>query len=66
MMKVKVEAEIDIDDFVKEYKSDIIESLEVENFYVFEPETLADKYKLEWFRDSWQNVSIEELESLTK
>ena len=66
MMKVKVEAEIDIEDFVKEYKSDIIESLEVENFYVFEPETLADKYKLEWFRDSWQNVSIEELESLTK
>ena len=66
MMKVIVEAEIDIDDFVKEYKSDIIESLEVENFYVFEPETLADKYKLEWFRDSWQNVSIEELESLTK
>lgn len=66
MMKVKVEAEIDIDDFVKEYKSDVIESLEIENFYVFEPETLADKYKLEWFRDSWQNVSIEELESLTK
>ena len=64
MGKVTVNTEIDIDDFVNDNKEEIVESLEFFNYYVFEHSTLADRYKLEWFRDNWQNVSIEQLESL--
>ena len=64
-MKVTVEAEIDIDDFVNENKDDVIESLETfEQCYVFEHKTLADKYKLEWFKENWEKLSTEQLESL--
>ena len=63
-MRVTVETEIDIDDFVSENKDDIIESLEYENYCVFKHETLDDRYKLDWFRENWDKVSIEQLESL--
>ena len=63
-MKVTVETEIDLDDFVSENKDDIIESLEYENYYVFKHETLDDRYKLDWFRENWDKISIEQLESL--
>ena len=61
---MKVEVEVDIDDFVSENKEDIIESLECENYYVFEHKTLVDRYKLDWFKENWDNVSLEQLESL--
>ena len=64
-MKVTVETEIDLDDFVSENKDDIIESLEYENYYVFKHETLDDRYKLDWFRENWKNISLEQLEYLT-
>ena len=63
-MKVTVETEIDIDDFVSENKYDVIDSLESENYYVFEHKTLDDRYKLDWFKENWDNVSLEQLESL--
>lgn len=63
-MKVTVEVEVDIDDFVSENKEDIIESLEYENYYVFKHETLDERYKLDWFRENWDDVSLEQLESL--
>lgn len=64
MGKVTVDVDIDIDDFVNDNKEKIIESLEFFNCYVFEHNTLADRYKLDWFRDNWQNISMEQLESL--
>ena len=64
-MKVTVEVDIDIDDFVSENKDDIIESLEYGNFYVFEHKTLDDRYKLDWFKENWKNISLEQLEYLT-
>lgn len=64
MGKVTVDVDIDIDDFVNDNKEKIIESLEFFNCYVFEHSTLADRYKLDWFRDNWQNISMEQLESL--
>ena len=63
-MKVTVEVEVDIDDFVSENKEDIIESLECENYYVFEHKTLYDRYKLDWFKENWDDISLEQLESL--
>lgn len=63
-MKVTVEVEVDLDDSVSENKDDIIESLEDENYYVFKHETLDDRYKLDWFRENWENISLEQLESL--
>ncbi len=64
MGKVTVDVTIDIDDFVNDNKEEIIESLEFFNYYVFEHSTLADRYKLDWFRDNLQNISMEQLESL--
>ena len=63
-MKVTVEVEVDIDDFVSENKYDVIDSLESENYYVFKHTTLDDRYKLDWFRENWENISLEQLESL--
>lgn len=64
-MKVTVEAEVDVDDFVSENKNDVIESLEAyEDCLVFEYSTLNDRYKLDWFKQNWENVELEQLESL--
>lgn len=64
-MKVTLRADIDFDDFVSDYKEDVIESLEAyEQFYIFEYKTLLDKYKLQWFEENWNKASLEQLESL--
>lgn len=62
-MRISVDAVVDLDDIVRDYKEEIIEELETcYNKYVFSYKTLNDDFKLKWFKEAMDKYSLEEFE----
>ena len=61
-MRITVDADIDLEKIVIDYKADVINILECDRCYVLPYSSLVDRYKIEWFKEAMDKYSLEEFE----